>query len=273
MNEALNDPQTSLSLSRRALLSSWWNFGQKVLLGITLSVMILHFLIYVVYSIELIQFPFDYDQGEGFELVDTIYLSEGKMPYRDNETAPFYASNYPPIYHVVLIPFAWLFGPGYWYGRLVSFLGTLITAYAIGYAIYRAEKRREIALLMGLAFLASNYIYHIGPLFRQHYFMVMFEVVAVVLLAPPIRATTSSTTKTALVGSIFAPDGGVYQATCRCDHCCCLHLAIYSQPTPRSSECNGLWGCIGCDFLFIEYYHGRRVVDECGSSQCQSIHP
>lgn len=160
-----------------------WANVQRILLGVGLLLMTLHFFIYTYYSVHLMQFPFDYDQGEGFELVDTIYLSEGKSPYRDNETWPFYASNYPPIYHVVLVPFVWLFGEGYWYGRLFGFLGTLVTAGAIGYAIYREGKRRDISLLMGLAFLASNYIYHIGPLFRQHYFMVMFEVLAVVMLA------------------------------------------------------------------------------------------
>ena len=42
---------------------------------------------------------------------------------------------------------------------------------------------RLIALLSGLAFLASNTVYHIGPLFRQHMTMVMFETLAVVVLA------------------------------------------------------------------------------------------
>ena len=37
--------------------------------------------------------------------------------------------------------------------------------------------------MAGLSFLASNYIYHVGPLFRQHMFMVMFETLAVVVLA------------------------------------------------------------------------------------------
>src|SRR5690606_28069555 len=85
--------------------------------------------------------------------------------------------------HVMLIPFAWLFGPAYWYGRLVGFLGTLVTASAIGYAVWRAERHRTIAILAGLAFLASNTVYHIGPLFRQHMTMVMFETLAIVVLA------------------------------------------------------------------------------------------
>ncbi len=75
------------------------------------------------------------------------------------------------------------FRHGYWYGRLLGFLGTLITAAAIAYAVFREGEHRWIALLSGLAFLASNTVYHIGPLFRQHMMMVMFETLAVVVLA------------------------------------------------------------------------------------------
>ena len=78
-------------------------------------------------------------------------------------------------------PFARLFGPGYWYGRLLSFLGSLVAAAAIAFAVYlEGGRRRHIAALSGLAFLSSNFVYHIGPLFRQHMTMVMFETLAVV---------------------------------------------------------------------------------------------
>ena len=113
----------------------------------------------------------------------TMHAQRGQWPYRDAEVYPFYASNYPPLYHVMLIPFAWLFGPAYWYGRLVGFLGTLVTAGALGYAVWRSERHRTIAALAGLAFLASNTVYHVGPLFRQHMTMVMFETLAIVVLA------------------------------------------------------------------------------------------
>ncbi len=159
------------------------NWLTRGLLAVALILMVLHFIMYVVYAGALIRFPFDYDQGEGFELVDTKLMAEGEWPYRDNDVFPFYASNYPPVYHVVLIPFAWAFGPEYWYGRLVAFLGTLVTASMIGYAIKRETQHHWVGVLMGLAFLASNYIYHVGPLFRQHYFMVMFETLAIVGLA------------------------------------------------------------------------------------------
>ncbi len=141
-----------------------------------------YFIIYNIYAAALFQFPFDYDQGEGFELMDTVLFSQGEWPYRDNDHYPFYSSNYPPLFHVVIVPLVWLFGPQYWTGRLVGYLGTLITAAAIGYAVQRTGKRWWLSLITGLAYLASNYVYHVGPLFRQHMFMVMFETLAVVLL-------------------------------------------------------------------------------------------
>ena len=156
----------------------------RLLTAAALIILLFSFAVYLVYAANLIAFPFDYDQGEGFELVDTIMFSQGQFPYQDTNVYPFYSSNYPPLFHVIAAPFVWLFGDAYWYGRLLGFLGTLITAATIGYAVYRdGGKRRSIALLAGLAFLASNTIYHIGPLFRQHMTMVLFETLAVVVLA------------------------------------------------------------------------------------------
>lgn len=141
-------------------------------------------LIYLLYAANLIAFPYDYDQGEGFELHDTVLFSRFQLPYRDTERYPFYASNYPPLFHIMAAPFVWLFGPSYWYGRLLGFLASLVSAAAIAYAVYReGERRRWIALLAGLAFLSSNFVYHIGPLFRQHTMMVTFETLAMVMLA------------------------------------------------------------------------------------------
>ena len=159
----------------------------KLLIGLALLAFVGYFIVYNLYAVALFRFPFDYDQGEGFELMDTVLFSEGEWPYRDNDSYPFYSSNYPPLFHVVTVPLVWAFGPQYWTGRLVSYLGTLITAVAIGYAVQKAGRRWWLSALAGLAFLASNYVYHVGPLFRQHMFMVMFETVAVVYLARTVE--------------------------------------------------------------------------------------
>jgi hypothetical protein len=155
-----------------------------LLLGVALLIFAGYFIIYLRYTVSLVKFPFDYDQGEGFELNDVVLFSHGQWPYRSDESYPFYASNYPPLYHLWLVPFVWLFGPAYWYGRLFSFASTLVTAGVIGWVVHRASHDRPISAIAGLAYLASNYVYHIGPLFRQHISMVMFETIAIVILAP-----------------------------------------------------------------------------------------
>ncbi|MDQ7025391.1 MAG: glycosyltransferase family 39 protein [Anaerolineae bacterium] len=154
----------------------------KALMIFATVVLLFALIVLCAYAWNLMTFPYDYDQGEGFELVDTILFSQFRSPYQNTDSYPFYSSNYPPLYHVIAAPFVWIFGESYWYGRLLSLLSALIAAIAIGFAVYREGHHRWIALLSGLAFLSSNTIYHIAPLLRQHIMMVMFETVAIVIL-------------------------------------------------------------------------------------------
>ena len=153
------------------------------LMWIATIILLFALIVLLAYSYNLITFPYDYDQGEGFELVDTILFSEFRYPYQNTDSYPYYSSNYPPLYHVIAAPFVWIFGEAYWYGRLLSLISTLIAAGAIIYAVNKETQHRWIAILSGLAFLSSNTVYHIAPLIRQHIMMVMFETVAIVILA------------------------------------------------------------------------------------------
>ena len=60
--------------------------------------------VYVVYAFDLFQWPFDYDQGEGFELYDALLFGRGEWPYKDNAVYPYYASNYPPLFRLLIVP-------------------------------------------------------------------------------------------------------------------------------------------------------------------------
>ncbi|MCP4536777.1 MAG: hypothetical protein GY832_06495 [Chloroflexi bacterium] len=158
---------------------------------VVVLVYVAYLLVYVVYAVDLFRWPFDYDQGEGFELYDAILYKQGEWPYRDNAVYPFYASNYPPLFHLLIVPLLSVFGPRVVAGRLVSFAATLITAGAICVAVRRKivdpEQDRKsgwfIPVVSGLAFLASNYVYLVGPLCRMHMTMVMFETLAIVFIA------------------------------------------------------------------------------------------
>jgi len=147
--------------------------------------------IYVNYAVELFRWPFDYDQGEGFELYDAILYGQGEWPYRDNATFPFYASNYPPLFHLLIVPLLPIFGPRLIAGRLLSFVATLITATTIFIVVRRNIRDPDqdrmtdwlLPTLSGLGFLASNYVYQIGPLSRMHMTLVMFETLAIAFIA------------------------------------------------------------------------------------------
>ncbi len=153
------------------------------LLIMLFCLMLVHTLVYLAFGVALIPFPFDYDQAEGFELNNAVLLASGRCPYCNNDVFPFYGSGYPPLFHALMVPFVKLFGPQFWYGRLMIFGATLVTALAIAWAVFRDSRHRMIATIAGLAFLSSNYVYHIGPLLRQHLLMVMFETLAVVTIA------------------------------------------------------------------------------------------
>ena len=157
--------------------------ASTLLFSIALLALLAQFAVYVDYATSLFRFPYDYDQGEGFELYDTILHAQGQWPYRDSQVFPFYTSIYPPLFHVITVPLVWAFGPQLWTGRLVSFTASLVAAGAIAYGVARAGGSRGIGALSGLTFLASNDVFHIGPLFRQHMTMVMFETLAIVCLA------------------------------------------------------------------------------------------
>jgi len=159
-----------------------WRGLTVALFAIALLALIGQGLVYLHYSVSLFRFPFDYDQGEGFELYDTMLHAQGQWPYRDSQVYPFYTSIYPPLFHLLTVPLVWLFGPQMWTGRVMGFAASLIAAAAIGWGVQRATGNRVIATLSGLTFLASNYTFHIGPLFRQHMTMVMFEVLAITAL-------------------------------------------------------------------------------------------
>ena len=155
----------------------------SLLMAAAIAVFIGYFGIYLLYARGVMRFPYDYDQGEGFEVNDAVLFSQGQWPYRDNEVYPFYASNYPPLYHLMMISLFPLTGKTLLSGRLMSVAATFVIGGTVGVVVWRRAKMGGVAALCGLMVFASNYVYHIGPLARLHLIMVMFELLAVVFVA------------------------------------------------------------------------------------------
>lgn len=159
------------------------SLASKVALAFTLLIFVLYLIILCAYAGALFRFPYDYDQGEGFELNDAILFARGEWPYRDNETFPFYASNYGPVFHLMVAPLFLIFGQTLAAGRFLSFAATIAVGAIVAGVAYRHTRDRPIAVLSGLMVFASNFVYHIGPLFRQHMTMVLFELLAIVAVS------------------------------------------------------------------------------------------
>ncbi len=170
-------PAVRTAKERAALDAARW---LRVAAGV---VFLLYLAVYVAYAAELFRWPYDYDQGESFELHDAVLHSQGEWPYRDGSAYPFYASNYPPVFHLMILPFFLLFGQRLLAGRVLSFIITLLTAGLIGLTVRRRTGGRFLPALAGLSYLASNFVYHVGPLCRQHLTMVFFETLAVYFIA------------------------------------------------------------------------------------------
>ncbi len=162
------------------------DLADRIARGLWIAVVLVYLaygVIFGIYALSLFRFPFDYDQGEGFELLDAVYFARGQWPYRDISAYPFYASNYPPLFHLLAVPLVWALGPHLIAGRLLSAAATAALAAAVGLAIGRWTRRWAVGVWAGGMILASNYVYHIGPLARSHMTMVLFETLAVLALA------------------------------------------------------------------------------------------
>lgn len=162
--------------------------GSRWLLLPIAALLAVYAIFYVVFAAQLIQFPYDLDQGEGYDAWSAWLIDRGQLPYSNNLSYPYYSSNYPPLWSwLVSIPMAWT-GPGLAPARAVSALASVLAAGVIGLA---ARRRTGSVLAGGLAaglFLASPYVFHTTPLARVNGTTLLFAVIGVSLFEVPTRA-------------------------------------------------------------------------------------
>jgi 4-amino-4-deoxy-L-arabinose transferase-like glycosyltransferase len=104
-------------------------------------------------------FPFPLDYGEGPMLDQTLRLAQFENIYRDSFASPPYTvSNYPPLFQLIQVPFAWIIGPAFWYGRLISILSAVSAAVLIGLILNALTGDRIAAAIGGLTLLAFPYV-------------------------------------------------------------------------------------------------------------------
>jgi hypothetical protein len=168
-----------------------------------LLLLIVYVLAYVQFAAQLAGFPFDVDQGEGYDAWSGWLINLGQLPYTTNVSFPYYSSNYPPLWsYLVSIPMAW-FGPGLAAARIVSALSALATAGVLGSAAHRLTRRPVAGVLAGGFFLATPYVFHTTPLARVNSLALLAAVVGLSLLDGRLTRWRVVLASLALVAALF----------------------------------------------------------------------
>jgi hypothetical protein len=135
----------------------------------------------------LLAYPFDLDQGEGYDVNGGWRLAQGFGIYNTNEEWPYYSSNYPPVFSLLLLPFINVMGPTLAAGRLLSAVAAILTAVLIGVAVLRERGTVVAACIAGLLYLASPYVFHTTPLARVNALTELFSLAGLILCLSRVR--------------------------------------------------------------------------------------
>ena len=104
-------------------------------------------------------FPFPLDYGEGPLLDQAVRLARFENIYRrDFSTPPYTVSNDPPLFHLIQAPLVRIFGPAFWYGRLISILSVLTAVVLIGLILHTVTGDWLASTIGALTLLSFPYI-------------------------------------------------------------------------------------------------------------------
>lgn len=118
------------------------------------------------YEILSLRFPYPLDYGEGPILDQVVHLAHFQSIYANTAATsvpPYTIANYPPLYHLVQVPFVWIFGPAFWYGRVISLLGVLAGGIFIALILYTLTKDWIAAAIGGLTTLCMPQVVSWAP--------------------------------------------------------------------------------------------------------------
>ncbi|MGQ9465509.1 MAG: glycosyltransferase family 39 protein [bacterium] len=137
-------------------------------------------LFYLIQSLIIIKFPYQISYPEGFILYQSYLISKGVSIYKTINEYPYLVVNYPPIYQFLCAFFVKLFGVSFVFGRLITFVASIIITWII-YKILKEKTGREIAAISALLFVSSSYIYKNSPFFRVDMLGLCFSLLGIYL--------------------------------------------------------------------------------------------
>lgn len=153
--------------------------GGAVLTAVAVALLLFYLLVYVAHATNLAYYPYDLDQGEGYDLNSGWLVAQGRPIYTHNADYPYYSSNYPPVFSAILAVIVAQTGPTLAAGRLLSAAATLAAAVLIGVIVQRRTGNSFAALTAGLLFISSTYVFHTTPLARVNGMALLFGLAGV----------------------------------------------------------------------------------------------
>ena len=142
-----------------------------------LALLFVYLLFYLGRVADLVGYPYDVDQGEGYDVNSAWLLAQGRPIYTDNATYPYYSSNYPPVFSLLLAPIVAQTGPTLGAGRALSAAAALLTAATIALVVRRGAASLPAAATAALFYVGSSYVYHVTPLARVNALAQLFALV------------------------------------------------------------------------------------------------
>jgi hypothetical protein len=125
----------------------WLRRSAQASVAALFAVMIVSAAAYVKLSYASDRLPYPLDYGEGVMLYQASRLASFSRIYpADVNTPPYFSTNYPPLFAAMQAPLVNLFGPAYWYGRLISQIGLLIVALCLGATVWLLTGKRVAAV-------------------------------------------------------------------------------------------------------------------------------
>jgi hypothetical protein len=121
----------------------------------------------VAHAYRVIAFGYQVNYSEGQILDQVVRLSRFENIYEiPTAYGPYSIANFPPLYYLIQVPFAWAVGPALWYGRAISLVATIATAFFIGATVHTLTRDRVAAVVSSLIFVSIPYVILSTPINR-----------------------------------------------------------------------------------------------------------
>ena len=169
-----------------------WGAAARLAEGLLVLALLRGFWLLATTDARAIVFPYPLDYGEGQLLDQVMRLSrfEGIYPPLSAQL-PHNIANYPPVYALLQVPLAWLFGPALWYGRALSLLAALATAALIARVLLVTTGDRFASLVAGATFLSLPYVLAWAALVRVDCVALALSWSGLALVTPPAAGRPS----------------------------------------------------------------------------------